>query len=209
MVLLAFATLNHCPLVHEGVTLPDQFTAAADAGFTFVSPDIFSLRAWRETGQTYDQLADALATSGLECYDIAGPEHQRERRSHAGRSRRDAAVRDRARQSSGWRYASPCPSTTVCAIASCASASSTARTGSVSPSSTRRTRRSTGWATPLRWRGTAATSRRPASSSTRGTSSTVATTGPTSTRSTSPTSRSCSSPTASRSIPPAPSCPTP
>jgi sugar phosphate isomerase/epimerase len=72
MVLLAFATLNHCPLVHEGVTLPDQFAAAADAGFTFVSPDIFSLRAWRETGQTYDQLADALATSGLECYDIAG-----------------------------------------------------------------------------------------------------------------------------------------
>ena len=72
MVLLAFATLNHCPLVKEGVALPEQFAAAADAGFTFVSPDIFSLRAWRESGQTYDQLADALAASGLECYDIAG-----------------------------------------------------------------------------------------------------------------------------------------
>jgi len=72
MVLLAFATLNHCPLLLDGVTLPDQFAAAADAGFTFVSPDIFSLRSWRETGQTYDQLADALAASGLECYDIAG-----------------------------------------------------------------------------------------------------------------------------------------
>jgi sugar phosphate isomerase/epimerase len=72
MVLLAFATLNHCPLVKKGVTLPEQFTAAADAGFTYVSPDIFSLRAWRETGQTYGQLADALAASGLECYDIAG-----------------------------------------------------------------------------------------------------------------------------------------
>jgi sugar phosphate isomerase/epimerase len=72
MVLLAFATLNHCPLVLKGVSLPDQFAAAADAGFTFVSPDIFSLRAWRDTGQTYDQFADALAASGLECYDIAG-----------------------------------------------------------------------------------------------------------------------------------------
>lgn len=72
MVLLAFATLNHCPLVIKGVSLPEQFAAAADAGFTFVSPDIFSLRAWRETGQTYGRLADALAASGLECYDIAG-----------------------------------------------------------------------------------------------------------------------------------------
>ena len=72
MAILAFATLNHSPLVVDGVSLTDQFAAAADAGFTFVSPDIFSLRAWRESGQTYDQLGDALAATGLECYDIAG-----------------------------------------------------------------------------------------------------------------------------------------
>ena len=60
LVLLAFATLNHCPLLKKGVTLDEQFRAAADAGFTYVSPDIFSLRAWRESGQTYTQLGDAL-----------------------------------------------------------------------------------------------------------------------------------------------------
>jgi sugar phosphate isomerase/epimerase len=72
MVLFAFATLNHSPFVVEGVSLPDQFAAAADAGFPFVGPDIFALRAWRDSGRTHDELADALAASGLECYDIAG-----------------------------------------------------------------------------------------------------------------------------------------
>jgi sugar phosphate isomerase/epimerase len=72
MAQLSFATLNHSPLVVEGVSLPEQFAAAAAAGFELVGPDIFSLRAWRDAGRSYEELADALASSGVRCSDIAG-----------------------------------------------------------------------------------------------------------------------------------------
>ena len=71
MVLLAFATLNHCPLVHDGVTSPTSSRRRPTPGSRSCRPTSSRSRVARD-GQTYDQLADALATSGLECYDIAG-----------------------------------------------------------------------------------------------------------------------------------------
>jgi sugar phosphate isomerase/epimerase len=72
MAQLSFATLNHSPFVTEGVSLPDQFAAAAAAGFELVGPDIFSLRTWRDDGRSYEELADALHASNVGCSDIAG-----------------------------------------------------------------------------------------------------------------------------------------
>lgn len=72
MTHLSFSTLNHSPLYPNGLPLPEQFRAVADAGFTYVSPDIFSLRAWRESGATTGELADAAAAAGVVCYEIAG-----------------------------------------------------------------------------------------------------------------------------------------
>jgi sugar phosphate isomerase/epimerase len=72
MAQLSFATLNHSPFVVEGVSLPEQFAAAAEAGFELVGPDIFALRKWRDDDHSHAELADALASSGVRCSDIAG-----------------------------------------------------------------------------------------------------------------------------------------
>jgi len=72
MTHLSFSTLNHSPLYPNGLPLTEQFRAVPDAGYTYVSPDIFSLRAWRESGATIGELADAAAAAGVVCYEIAG-----------------------------------------------------------------------------------------------------------------------------------------
>ena len=69
---LAFATLNHSPLVEPHADLLTQVAAAADAGYRMVSPDVFSIRAHLAAGGSLTQLADALSDRRLACLDLAG-----------------------------------------------------------------------------------------------------------------------------------------
>jgi sugar phosphate isomerase/epimerase len=69
---LAFATLNHSPLVELHTDLLTQIAAAADAGYPMLSPDMFSVRAHLADGGSLAQLGDALADRQLGCLDLAG-----------------------------------------------------------------------------------------------------------------------------------------
>ena len=69
---LAFATLNHSPLVEPHADVLTQIAAAADAGYSMLSPDVFSVRAHLAAGGSLAQLADALADRQLACLDLAG-----------------------------------------------------------------------------------------------------------------------------------------
>jgi sugar phosphate isomerase/epimerase len=72
MAQLAFATLNHSPLVEPHVDVLAQIAAAAEAGYPMLSPDIFSIRAHLAAGGSLAQLADALSERQLACLDLAG-----------------------------------------------------------------------------------------------------------------------------------------
>ena len=69
---LAFATLNHSPLVEPHADVLTQIAAAADAGYSMLSPDVFSVRAHLAAGGSLARLADALADRQLACLDLAG-----------------------------------------------------------------------------------------------------------------------------------------
>jgi sugar phosphate isomerase/epimerase len=69
---LAFATLNHSPLVEPHTDFLTQIAAAADAGYPMLSPDVFSIRAHLADGGSLAQLADALSDRQLACLDLAG-----------------------------------------------------------------------------------------------------------------------------------------
>jgi sugar phosphate isomerase/epimerase len=69
---LAFATLNHSPLVEPHADLLTQIVAAADAGYPMLSPDVFSIRAHLAAGGSLAQLADTLSERQLACLDLAG-----------------------------------------------------------------------------------------------------------------------------------------
>ncbi|MBV8951542.1 MAG: sugar phosphate isomerase/epimerase [Actinobacteria bacterium] len=69
---LAFATLNHSPVVGCDVPLSAQIAAAAAAGFDAISPDVFSLEAHVAAGGSWSQLGDALAARDMTCSDVAG-----------------------------------------------------------------------------------------------------------------------------------------
>jgi sugar phosphate isomerase/epimerase len=69
---LAFATLNHSPLVEPHADLLTQIAAAADAGYSMLSPDVFSIRAHLAASGSLAQLADALSERQLACLDLAG-----------------------------------------------------------------------------------------------------------------------------------------
>ncbi len=69
---LAFATLNHSPLVEPHAELLTQVAAAADAGYPMLSPDVFSIRAHLAAGGSLAQLADELSDRQLACLDLAG-----------------------------------------------------------------------------------------------------------------------------------------
>jgi sugar phosphate isomerase/epimerase len=69
---LAFATLNHSPLVEPHTDFLTQIAAAADAGYPMLSPDVFSIRAHLADGGSLAQLADALSERQLACLDLAG-----------------------------------------------------------------------------------------------------------------------------------------
>jgi sugar phosphate isomerase/epimerase len=69
---LAFATLNHSPLVEPHADVLTQVVAAADAGYSMLSPDVFSIRAHLAAGGSLTQFADALSEHQLRCLDLAG-----------------------------------------------------------------------------------------------------------------------------------------
>jgi len=75
MVEFCFATLNHSPLVAEAPHRADivrQIDATAEAGFTSVELDVFSLRAWRDNGGSLRDVVHRLDDQGLSCYALAG-----------------------------------------------------------------------------------------------------------------------------------------
>ena len=75
MVEFCFATLNHSPLCAQPpdrVDIVRQIDAIAEAGFTSVELDVFSLRAWRENGGILRDVGQRLADQGLSCYALAG-----------------------------------------------------------------------------------------------------------------------------------------
>jgi sugar phosphate isomerase/epimerase len=69
---LSYCTLDRSPLFGQPETLEAQVAAAAAAGFEFVSPDMFALRAYVENGHSLDRLADQCVSCGIQPYDIAG-----------------------------------------------------------------------------------------------------------------------------------------
>ena len=75
MVEFCFATLNHSPLVAQAPERADivrQIDAIAEAGFTSVELDVFSLRAWQDNGGTLRDVVQRLDDQRLSCYAIAG-----------------------------------------------------------------------------------------------------------------------------------------
>jgi sugar phosphate isomerase/epimerase len=68
---LSYCTLDRSPFLGGTDSLLDQATAAAAAGFTLFTPDIFSLRAFRDAGGSLDALGRDLATTGLQVFDIS------------------------------------------------------------------------------------------------------------------------------------------
>lgn len=75
MVEFCFATLNHSPLVadaHERADIVRQINATAEAGFSSIELDVFSLRAWRDNGGTLRDVVVRLDDQGLSCYAMAG-----------------------------------------------------------------------------------------------------------------------------------------
>jgi sugar phosphate isomerase/epimerase len=69
---LAFATLNHSPLVEPHTDLLTQIAAASGAGYPMLSPDVFSIRAHLAADGSLAQLAGALSEWQLACLDLAG-----------------------------------------------------------------------------------------------------------------------------------------
>jgi len=69
---LAFATLNHSPLVAPGVDVLTQIAAAGDAGYPMLSPDVFSIRGHLAAGGSLAQVVDAISEHRLSCLDLAG-----------------------------------------------------------------------------------------------------------------------------------------
>jgi sugar phosphate isomerase/epimerase len=68
---LSYCTLDRSPFLGGTDSLLDQARAAAAAGFTHFTPDIFSLRAFRDAGGSLDDLGRAVNDAGLEVFDIS------------------------------------------------------------------------------------------------------------------------------------------
>jgi sugar phosphate isomerase/epimerase len=69
---LSYCTLDRSPLFGQPETLREQATAAAAAGFTHYTPDMFALRAYLDAGNRIADLAAHLRDVGLTACDIAG-----------------------------------------------------------------------------------------------------------------------------------------
>ncbi|HEX7094983.1 MAG TPA: sugar phosphate isomerase/epimerase [Acidimicrobiales bacterium] len=69
---LSYCTLDRSPLFGLRETLHEQIDAAARVGFAYVTPDMFSLRAYVETHGSVEPLAELISARGLRVCDIAG-----------------------------------------------------------------------------------------------------------------------------------------
>jgi sugar phosphate isomerase/epimerase len=69
---LSFCTLDYSPLFGLPERVREQATAAGRAGFEYLTPDMFTLRAYVESGGSMVALADHFAASGIRAHDIAG-----------------------------------------------------------------------------------------------------------------------------------------
>ena len=68
---LAYCTLDRSPMFGQPETMEAQFRLAAAAGFAYVTPDIFSLRAYRDThGGSVRGLGEVARSCGLAVHDI-------------------------------------------------------------------------------------------------------------------------------------------
>ncbi len=68
---LAYCTLDRSPMFGQPETLEAQVRLAADAGFAFVTPDIFSLRAYAAThGGSVGSVGSVAEASGIRMHDI-------------------------------------------------------------------------------------------------------------------------------------------
>lgn len=69
---LSYCTLDRSPLFGLDEALHEQVAAAARVGFAYITPDMFSLRAYVEAHGSVEPLASLLAELGLRVCDIAG-----------------------------------------------------------------------------------------------------------------------------------------
>jgi sugar phosphate isomerase/epimerase len=71
MAELCFNTFNRSAYFGVDPELPRQIAAAGAAGFPWFGPDVFSLRAWEQSGRSIDELASAIEHHGMRCWEIA------------------------------------------------------------------------------------------------------------------------------------------
>lgn len=69
---LSYCTLDKSPFFGFPETLVEQAKAAANAGFPYLTPDIFSLRTFVAGGGSLDALGADLAAVGIDVFDISG-----------------------------------------------------------------------------------------------------------------------------------------
>jgi sugar phosphate isomerase/epimerase len=72
MAELCFNTFNRSAWFGVEPDLPAQLLAAAEAGFRWWGPDVFSLDAWVASGRALIELADLQNANHMSCWEIAG-----------------------------------------------------------------------------------------------------------------------------------------
>jgi sugar phosphate isomerase/epimerase len=70
MAELCFNTFNHSAWFGVDADLPGQLVAAAEAGFRWWGPDVFSLDAWVASGHAVIELADMLNAHNMRCWEL-------------------------------------------------------------------------------------------------------------------------------------------
>ena len=72
VTLFGLATLNHSPLFELELDLTQWIEVATAEGYAGLAPDIFSLRAHRDSGASLTEVGERLASLGLRCFEISG-----------------------------------------------------------------------------------------------------------------------------------------
>ena len=68
----SYCTLDRSTMFELPETLEQQARAAAAAGFSLMSLDLFSLRAYRDAHSGVHRLRDVLDENGLATFDLSG-----------------------------------------------------------------------------------------------------------------------------------------
>jgi len=141
MAELCFNTFNHSAWYGVDADLPGQLVAAADAGFRWWGPDVFSLNAWVASGHAVIELAEMLHAHNMSCWEITAlnitdPGETLREAHHIAELA--AVLRPK------WVLTNVgAPSTTACATPSRRSATCWPKSASVLPSNTSPSRRRT------------------------------------------------------------------